>query len=291
MSRFGEYYRLTKPGIIRGNLVHALAGVLLASAYGLQWGPALGLLIGICLVIAAACIVNNYTDRAIDARMARTKKRASVTGSVPVRNAMALAAVLLLAGFTILIVYTNPLVSVIGVVAFVFYTVIYAVAKRHTVHSTLVGAIPGALPPLAGYVAISGVIDFAAILLFVLVLVWQMPHFYAISIFRRKEYEAASVPVMSVKYGFSVVRLQIIMYTVLYLCVVVGLIAAKATSEIGGVVLLLGAMIWLITVLRPVEDEVRWAKKVFGVSLTLTLLLLLAGGFNAIITLSAVQSV
>jgi protoheme IX farnesyltransferase len=291
MSRFGEYYRLTKPGIIRGNLVHALAGVLLASAYGLRWGPVLGLLIGICLVIAAACIVNNYTDRAIDARMARTKKRASVTGSVPVRNAMALAGVLLLAGFIILIVYTNPLVSAIGVVAFVFYTVIYAVAKRHTVHSTLVGAIPGALPPLAGYVAISGVIDFAAILLFVLVLVWQMPHFYAISIFRRKEYEAASVPVMSVKYGFSVVRLQIIMYTVLYLCVVVGLIAAKATSEIGGVVLLLGAMIWLITVLRPVEDEVRWAKKVFGVSLTLTLLLLLAGGFNAIITLSAVQSV
>lgn len=277
-----DYYRLTKPGIIRGNLVHILAGIIFAHAYGFVWQSVIGVLVGTAFVIASACVVNNYTDRDIDARMKRTRTRASVTGVVSLQSAMLFAAVLFLAGFAILLITTNLITALIGFTAYVFYTIFYAIAKRTTVHSTLVGAIPGALPALAGYAAVSGGhLDVAAWLLLLLILVWQMPHFYAISIFRREEYKEARLPVLGVVKSFNHVRRQMGVYILIYLAVVMLMMGSGSINLLGGLVLLFGGVYWLRVFLRKVDDKEKWARSVFGSSLLLTLCLLLAVTLDA----------
>lgn len=281
-----DYYRLTKPGIVRGNMIHTLAGVIFAHAYGIGWSSALGVILGTSLVVASACVLNNYIDRDIDSKMERTRGRPSVTGSVPFLSGMIFAAVLFTLGFSALLLYTNLLVALIGMVAFVFYVIIYAVAKRRTVHSTLIGAIPGALPALAGYVAISGRLDVAAWLLFGLILVWQMPHFYAISIFRRKDYEAAGLPVLGVVRGFDAVKLQTGAYIAVYIALIVALVVTESMGLIGGIFLFVGGMYWAWVYTRPVADEVKWARRIFGVSLLLTIVLLVAVATDALVSSS-----
>jgi protoheme IX farnesyltransferase len=159
-----KYYRLTKPGIIYGNLISATAGFLLASNHHINLWLLLATLAGTSLVIASGCVFNNYLDRNIDKKMARTKKRALVLKTIPVINALVFAMVLFIAGFAVLGLYTNWLVVVIGLVGFVDYVVLYGYSKRHTMHSTLVGTVAGATPILAGYCAARGHFDSGAIL-------------------------------------------------------------------------------------------------------------------------------
>lgn len=190
-NKFNLYYKLTKPGIIRGNAIHTMAGALLAATWMPSWLPIIGVLIGTSLVIASACVVNNYLDRKIDIKMKRTKERASVTGEIPLQKGLLVAAILLIAGFITLFTLTNWIVVVVGVVAYLTYVFAYTLSKPHTVHSTLIGAIPGALPAMAGYVAVDGQLSIGAWGVFLLVAVWQLPHFYAISVFRKKRIQSS----------------------------------------------------------------------------------------------------
>lgn len=283
-NKLSAYYRLTKPGIIKGNAVHVLAGALLASVVGVDWRALLGVLIGTSFIIASACVVNNYIDRDIDAKMKRTKKRPSVTGEVSLRAAGIFASVLAAIGVCVLFVFTNPLVVAIGAIAYLFYVVLYGYAKRHTVHSTLVGAIPGALPAMAGYVAVDGVLSLSAWLVFLLVFLWQMPHFYAISVFRKHEYKAAGVPVLAVVRPIAVVKRYVLAYMIAYLGCIVLLIAFDVVGSPAAVLLLAGAGYWLFTHARMrSSDDERWARSVFGASLVLTLVLLCAAVLNVFI--------
>lgn len=284
MSLAADYYKLTKPGIVRGNALHVIAGALFASFITVDFTALLAVLIGTSLIIASACVANNYMDRGIDAKMARTQKRPSVTGSVSLRNAMVFAAVLLAAGFGILYVWTNLIVMAIGVIAYLTYVFAYGWAKRNTIHSTIVGAVPGALPALAGYVAITNELSLSAWLIFLLIFVWQMPHFYAISVFRKKEYAAAGIPVLGVVSGFSVVRLYILAYLVLYLLVITALIYFQTVGAAAGLLLLAAAAYWMIVFWRTkTPDQTRWARSVFGASLVVTLLTLVASVVNVFV--------
>lgn len=278
------YYQLTKPGIIRGNAVHVLAGGLLASVMGVDWRALLGVLVGTSFVIASACVVNNYIDRDIDAKMKRTKRRPSVTGVVSPRSAGLFASVLAVIGIYVLFIFTNPIVVVIGAVAYLMYVVVYGIAKRRTVHSTLVGAIPGALPAMAGYVAIEGTLTLASVLVFLLVFLWQMPHFYAISVFRKHEYKAANIPVLGVIRPIGVVKRYVLAYMIAYLACIGLLIGFDVVGPPAGVLLLAGAAYWLGTHMRmrKAKDE-RWARSIFGVSLLLTLVLLCASVLNVFV--------
>jgi protoheme IX farnesyltransferase len=283
-AKLSAYYQLTKPGIIKGNAVHVLAGGLLASVMGVDWRALLGVLIGTSFIIASACVVNNYIDRDIDAKMKRTRKRPSVTGVVSPRAAGWFATVLAVIGVYVLFSFTNPLVVVIGAVAYLFYVVLYGYAKRHTVHSTLIGAIPGALPAMAGYVAVEGVISLPALLVFLLVFLWQMPHFYAISVFRKSEYKAAGIPVLAVVRPIAVVKRYVLAYMIAYLACIVLLIAFDVIGSPAAVLLLAGAGYWLATHARTrTFDDERWARSVFGSSLLLTLVLLCASALNVFV--------
>lgn len=202
MATFKDYYSLTKPGVLYGNAITAVAGYLLASRWHISWSSFIALTIGSTFVIASACVINNVLDVDIDSKMARTKTRAIVAGKVKPSSAAILSVVLGAAGFAILIIWTNWLVVIAGLVGFVTYVVLYGMlSKRLSIHGTLVGSVSGAIPVLAGYLAARGHVDTGAVLVFAALFLWQMPEFYSIAIYRRSEYKAAGVPVISVIKG------------------------------------------------------------------------------------------
>lgn len=275
--RFRQLYRAVKPGIIYGNLLHFVAGGLLAYRYDWSWTAFAGGAIGTALVIASACLINNYFDRDIDAAMPRTRERPTVRGVVSVRMTIIAAAILLVLGFGSLLLWTNTLTVWLGVIAYVSYAFVYTYAKRKTVHSTLIGTLPGALPALAGYTSLAGVLDAPGLWLFGLILVWQMPHFYAIALFRRSEYAAAKVPIVSLKYPVQTVRIFIIAWIGLYVAVTLALCYVAIDWRVAAL-LVGGAVWWLMVSLRQYYD--KWARQVFGASLILSLLTLVAMGLN-----------
>lgn len=281
LNRLKAYYIVTKPGIVRGNAVHVLAGALLAVAGPINWPAIFGVLVGTSLVIASACVANNYMDRGIDARMQRTKSRPSVTGQIRPSFAMVYLTLLLVLGFLTLLFFTNAAVLVIGGVAYIMYVFVYGWAKRSTTYSTLIGAVPGALPAMAGYVAVSGQVTIGAWLVFLLVFVWQMPHFYAISLFRKEEYRAAGLPVLGVVKPFETVRRRIMAYMVAYLLVIAVLLATFTIEPAAGLLLTAGAAFWAYVVLKRPTNQLKWARSVFGTSLLVALILMVASVLHA----------
>ncbi len=284
MQKLRLYYRLSKPGIVYGNAIHIVGGALLAWHAGFDVRGFIGVFVGTSLLIASACAANNYIDRGIDTKMTRTRKRPSVTGAVPFKQGVTYAVMTFLLGLALLIWLTNILVVAMGLVAYLFYVVIYAWAKRTTVHSTLIGSIPGALPAMAGYVAMTGSIDLTAWLIFLLIAIWQMPHFYAISLFRKKDYAAAGLPVLGVVAPFSKVRTAMLAYIVIYVLVAVAMIILASIGIVAGLLLAGLGLYWLFVSSRPVDDETGWARKVFGVSLIITLAFPVIAAINIVLS-------
>ena len=211
-----DYYSLTKPGIIRGNLITAAAGFFLASKDIVDMKLLLAMLVGTSLVIASGCVLNNYLDISIDKQMARTKKRALVTGTITSKNALIFATILGLSGEIILLIFTNLLTALIGLFGLFVYVIVYGAAKRRSTHGTLVGSLSGAVPPVAGYTAVTGSLDWAALTLFLILVCWQMPHFYAIAIYRYNEYKAAGLPMLPIVKGIRATKLQILNYCLFF---------------------------------------------------------------------------
>lgn len=278
LERAKTYYSLTKPGVLYGNVLTAVAGFLLAA--GAQRTFSLGLFLatvaGMSLIIASACVLNNFFDRDIDSLMERTKTRASVTGAVSGRNTVIFGIILGIVSLLILGFFTNWLALTIGVAGFIDYVFLYAMwSKRRSIHGTLVGSLSGAAPILAGYVAVSDRIDAGAVLVFLILFFWQMPEFYSISIYRRKEYAAAKVPVMSVVKGVQNTKIQIFIYTLAFVVCTLLLTVFGYTGYIYLAVMALLGGYWLrlgYLGLRA-RDSTAWARKMFRFSLVMILAL------------------
>jgi protoheme IX farnesyltransferase len=271
-----EYYQLTKPGIIYGNVLTTIAGFMLASRGHISWGLFAATVAGTALVIASACVFNNFIDQDIDSLMARTKSRALASAKIEEEYALIYGSVLGLAGIAILSVWTNRLTVLVGLLGFVSYVWWYTSLKRKTVHATLVGSIPGATPIVAGYVAVTGHLDLGAILLFAIMVVWQMPHFYAISMFRCDDYANAKVPVLAVVKGMRTSAKYIFWY-VLAFAVVVALLALYGYASFSFfVVMAIISFYWIWIGKRGFKkgnDNLKWARKMFGTSLLVLLVL------------------
>lgn len=271
----GAYYRLVKPGVLYGNVLTTVAGFLLASKGSIDWWLFLATITGTSLVIAAACVLNNYLDQDIDSVMERTKKRPLIAGEVSGRGALIFCAGLLISGLIVLFLWVNYLVLFVGVAGFIIYVWLYgAWSKRQSVHGTLVGSISGAAPILAGYVAVANDIDIAAVLLFAILFIWQMPEFYSIAIFRQKEYKRAGVPVISVVKGIKQTKTQILFYIITFVVTTILLTAFGYTGYTYLVVMTsLGLYwIWLGIKGQSATDDVAWARKAFHYSLNVLLI-------------------
>jgi len=272
------YYAALKPERTYANVMTTAAGFLFACRWHIDWVLLLATIAGTTLVVMSACAANNCTDRTIDARMPRTKKRATATGDLPVRNVAAVSVVLGLAGLAMLIAYVNWLTVLIGVVAYVDYVVLYAWFKRTSVHSTLIGTISGAAPLVAGYTAVTGRLDTTALLLALIMIFWQMPHFYSIGIFRHDDYKAGGLPIWPVVKGVRSTQHWILVYTSLYLLSVLGLAVFGSVGLLFAVIMGLLGLYWLFLGIKGFGSlqPQKWARGMFGFSL-ITLLTLSAG--------------
>lgn len=263
------YYYLAKPGIIRGNAITAAAGALLAFGWEVQWGLFFAALAGLSLIVAAGCVYNNVLDREIDRAMERTHHRALVVGKVTVRQALILATVLALSGSLIMAVYTNPVALATALFGLFAYVVVYGYAKRRSPWGTVVGSVSGAIPPVVGYVAVTGRLDQAAVILFAILVTWQMPHFYAIAIFRLDDYRAAKLPVLPAVRTVAVTKRRILGYVAAFTAVAPQLSVYGYTGQIYFWVAIILGSSWLILGLRGLQttNDIRWARTMFGFSL------------------------
>lgn len=277
METVRNYLRLTKPGVMLGNVLTAIAGYFLASGdYGFSWVEFISMVVGMSLVVGGACALNNYYDRDIDAKMMRTKTRPSVSGGLSPLGMQLFAWALFALGSAVLAFMTNYLTAIVGVFGFVTYVWLYGVwTKRTTVHGTAVGAVSGAFPILGGYVATANTIDIGAVIAFLIIFFWQFPEFYSISIYRLKEYKAAGVPLMSIVRGVKATTEYIFVYTIFYVLSTLALTAWGYTGWIYfGIMLLAGGYwIWLAAKGLTAEKPEVWARQMFRFSITTILLL------------------
>lgn len=269
-----RYYSLTKPGVLYGNALTVAAGYFLASKGMIDVWLFLSVFIGSSLIIASACVLNNFLDQDIDAIMTRTKKRALVSGAIKGYRAVLFSIALGVIGVIILALYTNLLVVMLGLVGFITYVVFYGMlSKRLSTHGTLVGSISGAIPILAGYCAVTGTIDIGAVIVFVILFAWQFPEFYSIAIYRSKEYKAASIPVLPVIKGLKRTKIEILIYTIVFVVSTLSLTTFGYTGYIYFVVMAgLGSYwIWLAMQGFNAVNSDRWARKMFGFSMIIIL--------------------
>lgn len=227
------------------------------------------LLFGISLVIASACVFNNYLDKDIDSMMSRTQGRALVTGSVSQKAALIYSLILEFLGFYLLIFFTNRLTVVCGLVGWTVYIFGYSFSKRRTKYSTLIGSIPGGMSIVAGYVSVTGRLDFGALILFAVMVCWQMPHFYSIGIRRISEYQKAKLPIWPVSAGIESTKTQMLLYIVGFIIATVTLGFSNYTGSTYIIAIALVGSYWLLLGIRGLKNSYNtaWAKKMFLYSL------------------------
>lgn len=263
------YCLLTKPGIIMGNVITTAGGFALASHGSFAFFTFLMTVIGISLVIGGACVFNNFIDRNHDQKMERTKNRAFAKGEVSTLKALAFASILGIGGTALLGVFTNYLTMGLAIFGFVVYVVLYSFSKYYSIHGTLIGSAAGAIPPVVGYCAASGVFDLGASLLFATVALWQMPHFFAIAIYRLEDYKSASIPVLPVKRGLHNTKIQMLVYIVLFGATSTLLFFFGYTGYLYLAVSIAVTLFWLALGFSgfKAKDDTKWARKMFAFSL------------------------
>jgi heme o synthase len=261
-----------KTGIIKSNLIPMFAGLTLAMYtydYNLidKLPEMIFASIGTALIVGSAGAFNNLYDRDIDAIMTRTMVRPTVTGEIGFKFTMWLAIIMAVLGIGSLAL-TTSLSAFLGVLGLFLYVIPYTIwTKRRTVYNTEVGSLSGAVPPLIGWAAIYPDITHPALLgLFVIAVLWQMPHFYAIAIRRHDDYKAANVPMLPVVKGIKRTYLQTNFYLIIMM--LASFLLGSLSIGLMLVGLLLGG-IWLIisVVAFRQEDSKKWAKMLFIYSL------------------------
>lgn len=264
--------QVVKTGIIKSNLIPMVAGLMLAlftyqySFADNIWNIVFAFL-GTAAVIAAAGSFNNIYDRDIDAIMARTKVRPTVTGAISIKKVLIVAILLLVIGL-ILLYLASPLASFLGFLGVFFYVVPYTMwTKRYTIWNTEVGSISGAMPPLIGWAAVApDVWHPACWALFLIMVIWQMPHFYAIAIRKKDDYAAAKIPMLPVVKDRKRTYIQTNFY--LILLVLSSFLFLPLSLGLTLVSLVLGLIwLWLSLFGTRKMDMKDWSNKMFVFSL------------------------
>ncbi|ERT14419.1 heme o synthase [Photorhabdus temperata] len=265
-----QYLQVTKPGIIFGNLISVIGGFLLASKGVIDYSLFISTLLGVSLVVASGCVFNNYIDRDIDRIMERTKNRVLVKGLIDPKISLIYASILGIAGMALLYVAANALAMQLAIIGFVVYVGVYSLyMKRKSVYGTLIGSLSGAAPPVIGYCAVTGQFDTGALILLLIFSLWQMPHSYAIAIFRFKDYQAANIPVLPVIKGISVAKNHIILYILAFMIATL-MLAISGYAGYKYLIVAAAVSIWWLGMAlsgyKTANDRV-WARKLFVFSI------------------------
>jgi protoheme IX farnesyltransferase len=292
------YVALTKPRIIELLLVTTVPAMVLATRWvpGLDWGDWAWLvvwtLIGGTLAAGSANAINCYLDRDIDELMTRTRRRPLPAHQVEPERAVVFGLVLGVVSFVVMFWFVNLLAAFLTLLAIGFYVVVYTMLlKRSTPQNIVIGGAAGALPPVIGWVAVTGSIGIPALILFALVFYWTPPHFWALSLRIRKDYAAAGVPMLPVVRGIPETTRQIGLYTILMVAISLllwpagqmGLIYLGAAVGLGSVFLWQAYRLWR----RGASEEAstQGAIALYKYSISYLSLLFLAVAVDALIVI------
>ncbi|MEC7891222.1 MAG: heme o synthase [Pseudomonadota bacterium] len=214
----GAYIQLTKPSIIYLLVLTAATAMFLVDGFETNILMALTGIFGIGLIAASSAAINQILDLEIDAKMKRTDKRPLVAGKIPVINAITFAAILFIIGSFLLLTFNNFLSWALTVATWIFYAFLYTrILKFAGPQNIVIGGLAGAMPPVLGWVALTGSISPLPLLLVAIIFVWTPPHFWALAIDRIDDYENANVPMMPVVKGIEYTKIQILLYSFLLL--------------------------------------------------------------------------
>lgn len=279
-----NYYLITKPGIILGNLFTVAAGFLLGSRGNIDYVLFLETLLGITLIIASACVFNNYIDRDADKKMHRTKNRALVMGLISGPQALVYGSVLGISGGLVLFVFTNLLTLAVAGIGFFVYVLLYSIWKGSTVYGTAIGSIAGAVPPVIGYCAASGKFDAAAAILFSMMILWQMPHFFAIALLHFDDYKRAGIPVLPIAKGIYRTKIHMLLYILAFIPVAMMLTLMGYTGNLFLVIVGVIGFAWLALSIKGFScaDDTKWGQQMFQLSLVLIAAICIAIPFDVL---------
>jgi protoheme IX farnesyltransferase len=270
MPRWRQYWVLTKPRVTQLAVFCAIIGMFLATPGMVPWPVLIGGTMGIWLLAGAAFAVNCLIEQAVDSKMRRTAWRPSATGEITPFQIIIFSILLGATGMVILWVFTNPLTMWLTFATFVGYAVIYTwLLKPATPQNIVIGGLSGAMPPALGWVAVTNQLSAEAWLLVLIIFVWTPPHFWALALYRRDDYEQSGLPMLPVTHGEKFTLLNILLYTLI-------LFAASLLPYVygmSGLLYLISAIIlsglfvyYAIELYRAYSDFL--AKKLFRYSIT-----------------------
>ena len=248
-SEIFAYLELTKPRIVTMVLVTTLLGFYLASHGAFAFHLLVNLLIGVTLVSAGSSALNHYLEREFDAKMMRTRRRPIPMGIIPAENALNFGVALTLVGITLLYIKVNILTAFLSLVTSFLYILVYTPMKRVSWLNTTVGAVPGAVPPLGGWAAVTGGLSFEAGILFLILFIWQHPHFYSIAWMLREDYQRGGFKMLPVvepdgrRMFRHILTFTIALIPVSLIPVVIGM---SGTIYCSGALILGAALLWSV---------------------------------------------
>ena len=280
---FKAYLALTKPRIIELLLVTTVPTMVIAQRGLPPLGLVLATLLGGSLAAGSANAINNFVDRDIDEKMARTSRRPLPRHSVTPEAALRFGIVLGVLAFVQLVAMVNLLSAVLAVAAILFYVFVYTLGlKRRSPQNIVIGGAAGCVPVLVGWAAVTGEVGLEALLLFAIVFAWTPPHFWALALKYREDYAKAGVPMLPVVRGIAETGRQILLYSVLLVCITLmfGPVGQMGRLYLVAAVGLGGWFIYLaVRLLRNTTEQM--AMRLFRFSITYLGLLFTAMAIDA----------
>jgi len=215
-TKWRQLYALTKPRVTQLAVFCAMIGMFLATPGMVPWSILIGGSFGILLLASAAFAVNCLIEQKVDAKMKRTAWRASATGEATTSEILILSAVLGGIGSVMLWVFANPLTMWLTILTFVGYAIIYTwFLKPATSQNIVIGGLSGAMPPALGWAAVANDVPPEALLLVLIIFVWTPPHFWALALYRREDYQNSELPMLPNTHGEQYTLLHIVLYTLI----------------------------------------------------------------------------
>ena len=266
-----DYMSLAKPGIVLWLVITGYCAMVVGYRGVPPIGLTLWMVLGLSLSAGGAHAVNMWYDRDIDPLMSRTKNRPVAAGRIPARHALVLGIAMGAAAVAILGFGDNWLAAAASLAGYLFYLFVYTFwLKRRTPQNIVIGGAAGAFPPVVGWAAATGHLSWAPVLMFLVIVLWTPPHFWALALYRQEDYRRAGIPMMPVVRGGAPTKRHMLAYTLLLLGATVLLYFTRAVGDVYlAAALVLGILFVLVNVrlLREPDAAVAWAKRTFGFSL------------------------
>ncbi len=264
----GDFFALLKPRVVSLVVFTGVTGIMVAPG---SIHPLIALVALLCIAVGAgaAGAINMWYDRDIDAVMTRTSRRPIPMGKITPGDALGFGTVLAVGSVTVMGLAVNHAAAALLAVSILFYVFIYTVwLKRRTPQNIVIGGAAGAFPPMIGWAAVTGSVGIESVLLFALIFFWTPPHFWALALYRRGDYEKAGIPMLPVVAGEAETRKQMLLYTILLLPIAVAPAWFGVVGWLyGGVALVLGLVFLAAAIAVCFDKTHRSAKRMFGYSI------------------------